>query len=331
MLEGSLQRAGDRLRVTVNLLRTLDGASLWSDSFDIQMADIFTVQDTVAQQLASRLRLQLDASQEAQLTKHYTSNPVAYEFYLKGVYNFDQRMRDPAQMIENTIRFYQQAIEADPNFALAHAQLAYAYSVMAVFLEPTQPKWVEHAREEIDRAQQLDPQLAETHLARFQLSYSEFEGYNGEAAVREALLANQLNPNVGHAELAYMYNHLGLEDLAARELARALEIDPTSEALRETTRLMYELQSRYDDYAADTTIRHDGRYEALYLVSKGRMNEVAEGDGRVVHEPGESFRVPVRASAAPRFEGRFWRRRSRDPGRSPPAPAEGSSVSSRHV
>ena len=58
-------------------------------------------------------------------------------------------MRDPAQMIENTIRFYQQAIEADPNFALAHAQLAYAYSVMAVFQEPTQPKWVEHAREEI--------------------------------------------------------------------------------------------------------------------------------------------------------------------------------------
>ena len=274
VLEGSLQRAGDRLRVTVNLLRTLDGASLWSDSFDVQMADIFTVQDTVAQQLASRLRLPLDASQKAQLTKHYTSNPVAYEFYLKGVYNFDQRMRDPAQMMRNTIGFYQQAIEADPNFALAHAQLAYAYSVMAVFLEPTQPKWVEHARDEIDRAQQLDPQLAETHLARFQLAYSEFEGYNGEAAVREALLANQLNPNVGHAELAYMYNHLGLEDLAARELARALEIDPTSEALRETTRLMYELQSRYDDYAADTTIRHDGRYEALYLVSKGRMNEV---------------------------------------------------------
>ena len=99
--------------------------------------------------------------------------------------------------------------------------LAYAYATMAVFLEPTQPAWVERAKEEIDRAQDLDPQLAETHLARFQLLYSEFEGYQAEAAAREALLANQLNPNVGHAELAYMYNHLGLEDLAARELARA--------------------------------------------------------------------------------------------------------------
>ena len=92
------------------------------------MADIFTVQDTVAQQVASRLRLQLDASQQAQLTKRYTSNPVAYEFYLKGAYNFDQRMRDPAQMLDSTISFYKKAIEADPNFALAHAQLAYAYA-----------------------------------------------------------------------------------------------------------------------------------------------------------------------------------------------------------
>jgi eukaryotic-like serine/threonine-protein kinase len=243
VLEGSLQRADDRLRVSVNLLRCRDGASLWSDSFDIQMADIFTVQDTVAQQVASRLRLQLDASQQAQLTKRYTSNPVAYEFYLKGAYNFDQRMHDPAQMLDSTISFYKKAIEADPNFALAHAQLAYAYAVLGVFLEPTHPAWVKLANEEIIRAQELDPQLAETHLARFQLLYSEFEGYQGEAAAREALLANQLNPNVGHGELAYIYAHLGLEDLAERELARALEIDPTSDALKNTTLLIYEVQS----------------------------------------------------------------------------------------
>ena len=273
VLEGSLQRAGDRLRVSVNLLRCLDGKSLWTDSFDILMADIFTVQDTVAQQVASRLRLQMDASQQAQLTKQYTSNPVAYEFYLKGAYNFDQRMRDPAQMMDSTISFYKKAIEADPNFALAHAQLAYAYAHLAVFLEPTQPAWVAHAKEEIDRAQELDPQLADTHLARFQLLYSEFEGYQGEAAAREALLATQLNPNVGHGELAYMYNHLGLEDLAARELARALEIDPTSEGPKEPALLMYEVQSRYDDYAADRSVRHDGRMEALYLMAKGRLDD----------------------------------------------------------
>src|SRR6185369_6311867 len=114
--------------------------------------------------------------------------------------------------------------------------------------------WVERAKEEINRAEGLDAQLAETHLVRFQLLYSEFEGYQAEAAAREVLLANQLNPNVGHAELAYIYNHLGLEDLAARELARGLEIDPTSDARRSTTLLMYEVQSKYDEYAANQSI-----------------------------------------------------------------------------
>jgi tetratricopeptide (TPR) repeat protein len=188
-------------------------------------------------------------------------------------------MRDPAQMMTSTISYYKKAIEADPNFALAHAQLAYAYATLAVFLEPTQPAWVALAKEEINHAQELDPQLADTHLARFQLLYSEFEGYQGEAAAREALLATQLNPNVGHAELAYMFNHLGLEDLAARELARALEIDPTSEGPKGTKLLMYEVQSRYDDYAADRSVRHDDRMEALYLIAKGRLDDAQKAIG----------------------------------------------------
>src|SRR5262249_53185518 len=103
--------------------------------------------------------------------------------------------------------------------------------------------------------------------------YSQFEGYQAEAAVREVRLANQLNPNVGHAELTYLYNHLGLEDLAARELQRAFEIDPTSDALKGTMLLMYEVQSRYDDYAADQRARRNGRSEAWYLLGKGRLDE----------------------------------------------------------
>jgi TolB-like protein len=273
VLEGSFQRADDRLRVSVNLLRSRDGTSLWSDSFDIRMADIFTIQDTVAQQVASRLRLQLDPSQQAQLTKRYTSNPIAYEFYLKGAYAFDQRVSPDSAPLKNAIDLYKKAIEADPKFALAHAQLAYCYATIAVFNEPTVPAWVEHAKEEINRAQAFDPQLAETHLARFQLLYSEFEGYQGEAAVHEVQLANQLNPNVGHSELAYLYTHLGLEDLAARELARALEIDPTSESLNGATLLMYEVQSKYDEYAANKSVRRNSQSEVWYFLGKGRSDE----------------------------------------------------------
>jgi TolB-like protein len=297
VLEGSFQRADDRLQVRVNLLRSRDGASLWADSFDLRMSDIFAIQDTVAQQVASRLRLQLDASQQAQLTKRYTSNPIAYEFYLKGAYTFDQRISPgDSASLKSAIDLFKKAIDADPNFALAHAQLAYGYAVMAVFHEPTQPAWVERAKEEINRAQELDPQLAETHLVRFQLLYSEFEGYQGEAAVREVRLANQLNPNVGHWELAYLYNHLGLEELAARELARLAEVDPTSDTLKSTALLMYEVQSKYDEYAGDQSVRHDGRSQVWYLMGKGRLDEAQKAmDEWSAKQPDISTLPPTKA------------------------------------
>ncbi len=298
VLEGSLQRADDRLRVSVNLLRSRDGASLWTDSFDLRMSDIFTIQDTVAEQVASRLRLQLDASQQAQLTKRYTSNPVAYEFYLKGVYIYDQRTTagDASQQLKRAIDFFTSAIEADPNFALAHARLAYAYARLAVFREPTQPLWLQRAKEEINRAQELDPQLAETHLARFQLLYSEFEGYQGEAAVREVQLANELNPSVGHAELTYLYTHLGLEDLAARELARAYEIDPTSDSLKSSTLTLYEVQSKYDAYGADRNVGRGGRYDVWYFMGKGRLKDAQKAmDEWSAQQPAHVELPPMRA------------------------------------
>jgi TolB-like protein len=298
VLEGSFQRAADRLRVRVNLLRSRDGASLWTDSIELRMSDIFTVQDTVAEQVASRLRLQLDPSQRAQLTKRYTTNPTAYDFYLKGVFTYDQRILtgDAGRSLKTAIDLYKKAIDADPNFALAHAQLAYCYARLAVFQEPTMPEWVQRAKEEINRAQALDPQLAETHLARFQLLYSEFEDYQGEAAVREVQLANRLDPNVGHTELTYLYQHLGLEDLAARELARAYEIDPTSEALKSSTLTLYEVQSKYDEYAADHSVRHEGRSEVRYLMIKGRFDEAQKAfDEWSLKQPNHSELTPTRA------------------------------------
>lgn len=244
VLEGSVQRDGDRLRVSVNLLRTSDGTSLWADNFDMRSTDIFTIQDSVAQQVASRLQLQLDPAQQARLTKPYTSNPIAYEFYVKGVYSFDQRQ------MESSIGFFKKAIETDPNFALAHAQLANNYAVMAIFGEATNPSWVERAREEVNLATALDPQLAETHLARHLLLWSGYEGFQIEAAIRELLLAQRLNPNIGHADLGNLYQHIGLEDLAVRESRRSFEIDPTSDYVKFQFINMYINAGKYDEWFA---------------------------------------------------------------------------------
>src|SRR5262245_28796078 len=147
---------------------------------------------------------------------------------------------------------------------------------MAVFLEPTQPVWLDRAHEEINRAKELDPDLAETHLVNYQFLFSQYEGYNVEAAFHEARLANQLDPSVGHWELFYLYMHLGLEDLAKRELARGFEIDPTSDALKKLIPLMYEVQSNPDGYAADQRVPHENRPQVLYFMSK-RQFDNAQG------------------------------------------------------
>jgi len=276
VLEGSVQRADDRLRVSVNLLRTSDGASLWADNFDMKMTDIFTIQDTVAQQVASRLHLQLDQSQQSRLMKRSTSNPIAYEFYVRGVYSFDQRgWGDNAKpQMEATIDLFKKAIEADPNFALAHAQLASAYAWTAIIIEPAEPVWAERAKEEINRAQTLDSQLAETHLARYLLLSSRYEDYQNETAVRALLLAQQLNPNVGHAELGFLYYHIGLEDLAARELQRAIEIDPTTAFAKGQSLYQYLMTGRYDEWlAAHQRLYPNDPISPWYLLGKGRLEE----------------------------------------------------------
>lgn len=251
VLEGSVQRADDRLRVSVNLLRTSDGISLWSDNFDMRSTDIFTIQDTVAQQVASRLRLQLDPSQQARLKSRYTSNPIAYDFYVKGIYNLDLRgLGDAKPQMETTIDFFKKAIESDPTYALAHAQLAYSYGWTALFIDPTDPKWATLAKEEIKRSQDLDPQLAESHIANSLLLWSAYENFQNEAAIRELLLAQKLNPSIGHADLAAIYGHIGLEDMASRELQRAVDADPTSQKNSDLTLTIYWLGGRTEEWFA---------------------------------------------------------------------------------
>ena len=276
VLEGSVQRSDDRLRVSVSLLRTNDGASLWAESFDMRTADIFTIQDRVAQQVASRLRLKLDPAQQAHLNKRSTSNLIAYEYYVRGVYSLDRRgFGDPAKpQMEATIDYFKKAIESDPDYALAHAQLANAYTWMANFIEE-QAVWAERAREEINRADALDPQLAETHVARHYLLGSAYEGWQTESAVRELLLAQQLNPNVGHVELGSIYYHLGLEDLGDRAYQRALDIDPTSEHVKYMIQAHIMLVNKYDEWlAAYQKFNSNAAHTPLrYLMGKGRLDE----------------------------------------------------------
>jgi DNA-binding winged helix-turn-helix (wHTH) protein/TolB-like protein len=277
VLDGTVQRSGDRLRVSINLLRTTDGASLWTDNFDMPAADIFAVQDKVAQQVTARLQLHIDSAQRIGLDNKYPANPVAYEFYIKGIFSLDQRGygKDALPQMQETLGLIQNSIAADPNYAMAHAQLAWASVWTALFIDPSEPKWADIAREEIKRADELDPQIAETHLAKAMLFWSRYENYQNDAAIRELLIAQQLNPNTSHGELVGVFGHLGLEDLASRELAQEIEIDPTSQSLKELTIILPFLRGDADAWF-ESVGKSSGRFalvEPWYYMRKGRLDD----------------------------------------------------------
>jgi len=280
ILEGTLQRQNDRLRITVNLLRTADGASLWTEKYDTQSAEIFAVQDKVAQQVAARLQLQLDPAQQARLAKRTTGDPAAYENYIKGVYSFNQRRFDDTarEQIDATIGFLKKATELDPKYALAHAKLASAYAWKGLFIDTEdQERLLDLAQEEINAADSLDTQLAETHLARSRLLFSEHGGWRMAEAARECLMAQQIDPNLGHEEISDIYVHMGLEDLTDREIRIALEKDPTSDWVKLQMYLYYILLNRYDDYLiVKNEFYPEEPIQAGYYLVKGDLAKAKE-------------------------------------------------------
>lgn len=290
VLDGTVQRSGDRLRVSINLLRTADGASLWADNFDMPAADFFAIQDKVAQQVASRLQLHIESAQKIGADNKYPANARAYEFYLKGIFSLDQRDNtdEPLPQMQETIDLFKKSIEADPNYALAHAQLAWAYVWTAAFIDPSE-KWADLARREIKRADELDPNIAETHLAKAMLDWSLYGNYQNDDAIREVLIARQLNPNASHGELVGIFAHLGLEDMAARELDRELEMEPTSESLKELTIILPFLRGDADGWLDAQKKFPPGPFthvDPWYYVRKGLLEHAKKAlDERSTRRP----------------------------------------------
>ena len=278
VLEGTVQRDQDRLRVSVNLLRANDGSSLWVDSFDMRSADIFTLQDRISQQVSARLRLKLNTAQKERLEKRYTSSAEAYEYFVKGRTSFERVStaigdREPA---ETAIGYFKRAVELDPKYALAYAALGQTYMWMANFNDPDNPVWVGLAQQSLAQAESLDSQIAEIHEARFEYFFSKYGEWNLAQAAREAHQALDLDPNlgIGRQALGILYDHLGLDEtIGLRETERWVEIDPTNVSAQSRLIEAYELYGKFDE-ALDAQRRLFGTAgPPLSLIAKGRLDE----------------------------------------------------------
>lgn len=274
VLDGTVQRSGDRLRVSVNLLRVSDGASLWADTFNVNFNDIFAMQDEVSRQIAARLRLKLNEADAARIARRHTSNPEAYNYYAKAMYHFGNISPSLSSRPESdsAVDLFKKAVELDPDYALAHAQLGYTYTRIAVFQEEN-PALIEQARRELAVAERLNPQLAEVHAARYFIAFSQYEGWQIETAFRELRLAQEIDPDVAHMELADLYNHVGLEEQAAEEFETALKIDPNNDQTKGYYVGNFFQQARPDD-ALELNKRFFNRGpDFRYYMEKGMARE----------------------------------------------------------
>jgi DNA-binding winged helix-turn-helix (wHTH) protein/tetratricopeptide (TPR) repeat protein len=227
VLDGTFQADGDRLRVTVNLMRARDGFSLFADSFDVHRTDIFRMQDDLARQIATRLRITLRETNTT--TAH--PDPSAYDLYFKAKYHAG--LLNPADN-DQAIELLQQAIKIDPNFAAAYADLATEYRNKNVSLHALDREWEEKALSAVTTALRLDPDLPEAHLSNSLLLWTPSRGFPHSVAIAECRRAIELNPDFdeAHHQLANMYNHIGLLDKANEEVLKALEINPANVGAR---------------------------------------------------------------------------------------------------
>jgi DNA-binding winged helix-turn-helix (wHTH) protein/TolB-like protein len=228
LLDGKFQRADGRLRVTVQLISVRDGTPLWADKFDVQLTDMLAAQDAVAQRVTQELALKLSSEEQRLLTKRFAENPDAYQAYLKGRYYWSQRAT-PA--LEEGIKYFEQALHYDPDYALAYAGLAGAYATLGSRYDAEGesvgdafPK----AKAAATRALKLNELLAEAHtaLAVVKARYDwDFDG--AESAFKRAI---ELNPNYAHAHHVYaLYlSATGRAVEAQAEMKRAQELDPLS-------------------------------------------------------------------------------------------------------
>jgi serine/threonine-protein kinase len=225
VLEGSVRKAGNRLRITAQLINVADGYHLWSERYDREMDDIFAIQDEITIAIIEQLKVELIGEQKETIVKHYTENLEAYDLYLRGVYYRNKLTQDG---FERSIECFEKANEKDPRFVLAYASQADSYWLSSFWgnLPPRQtyPK----ARDAAKKAIEIDDTIGEAHASL--AAIHTFYDWDWEAAEREFNRALELVPDSPDTRIYYSYylNLMRRYDEAVAQAGKGKELDPLS-------------------------------------------------------------------------------------------------------
>jgi len=248
ILEGSVQKTGDQVRVNVKLINALKDAHLWADIFDRKLTDIFAVESDIAKTIADTLQARLTGTEKEMIAAKPTSDTAAYELYLKGRSLWRQRSGDN---IPKAIAFYEQAVARDPNYALAYAGLAEAYVSLPFYTAVTPRDAYPAAKTEALKALQLNDKLAEAHTTLALLLC--LNDFDMAGSVSEFQRAIALNPNDATAHQWFgepTLTALGRFDEAIAEEKRAIELEPLSPNNNTDLGWILIMARRYDDAIA---------------------------------------------------------------------------------
>jgi len=226
ILEGSVQKANDQVRVNVQLINAMSDAHLWAEIYDRKLTDIFAVESEIAKTIADTLQAKLTGSEKISITKTPTVNPEAYELYLKGRFFWNKRT---AADLRKGIDYFNQATSKDPGYAQAYAGLADSYVILSVFGAASPQDSIPQARAAAKKALELDDTLAEAHASSGRIA-GPFD-FEFDRSIAEFERAIQLNPNyaMAHHWLSWgPLTALARFDRAIAEGKRAVELDPLS-------------------------------------------------------------------------------------------------------
>jgi TolB-like protein/Flp pilus assembly protein TadD len=258
ILEGSIQKASDQVRVNVQLINALTDAHLWADTYDRKLTDIFAVESDIAKTIADSLQAKLTNSEKTAIAKVPTANPEAYELYLKGRFFWNKRT---GADLHKAIEYFEQAIAKDPNYALAYVGVADSYMLLSSYGNVSPRESLPPAKAALKKALELDDSLAEAHASFGLLATLELDLQRALAEVQRAV---ELKPNyaTAHHWLAMAFMTLGRFDPSISEAKRAIEVDPLSLIINADCSWAYFNARRYDEAEAQArrTLEMDSRF-----------------------------------------------------------------------
>jgi len=223
ILSGTVQKAGDQFRITVQLVQVEDGTALWGEHYDLAREDLLTLEDKIAERISTTLQIRLSAAEREKLYRRYTQNVAAYESYLQGRYEFCRYSKDGTMA---ALEAYQNSLRLDQNYGLAQAGLAMASAQMHLRYASRDEveNWGNRAVQEARRALQLDPNLAEAHEAL--AAIYRMKDFNWAETIQESKKALELNPTLELPDyyIGAAYYHLGLMDLVYLEVQKGFQI-----------------------------------------------------------------------------------------------------------